>query len=839
MLINLPSLTTNRFVQHGYVLPLLSGRWMGGGKWKTEHSKVVQKGGIGEPFVLTPEVKERMPAVPVSSDDTCGLQTPNPNLNESSTSDKTLGKKSREEKKVPGDIVPIQSAQHKKTSLIKPGPTPAVLARPVFQICESTAATASAVTNNTAVLVGTPNEPANLGDRSTSTPAKLQRKKERERHRRSVLKERIDTLRRILMPYLPNGVNTERAFILAEAAKLLTALLKQNAELKTFHARHFSSTHLKTEAGVKETVAKTPTATNVVGMLSIDSASSGTTLAITRGTTPTPTSHMRKPTTWATKLLDTTGDAAAAAHGAAATTFFPITLNHNVSTAQNINMLPPMRAHISSSQTSYSSVPTILTKKSTPTTPETRTTTAMTSMNIAPTVHTSPEATTSEEKKKVEEEVIAAVGASSRVACNHAKAAVAAKLAITVGSAATSATTLQQKKVVEEAGKEEKKGTYVGAADNVQAFMMETQLGKAESQHNSMFVNKKRFQTQQDTVNTTTTLNPTNNSVSTLACTAAILPLTSLSANSMEYHHDQQCDDNTTAISNNDQMGVSQQWLRRQLHQQQGIVTKMTAEIRRLESENAQNKEVIKELSYQRKRAIFGKRSSTYATRETDAHPDGTASGDSKERKGMEISTITDRMEEYREGNAVESPTVCNRSVFNGTKTSISSKGNNAQHVSSAAAVTSFIMSTSPSHESGHRSSRTSKRRRGRTKSVDGGGDVDGECKDGKAKTGISSSKKNGGGEAKNLPDITTVRRRGRKFAKLNEGQSTGRITPSAAAVLRKNDDYDEDKYDMVLMKKRQHSQQPLRQDKEFNSLYLLLDAAGKKNNNSINRHET
>uniref|UniRef100_A0A7S2P6R9 BHLH domain-containing protein n=1 Tax=Bigelowiella natans TaxID=227086 RepID=A0A7S2P6R9_BIGNA len=717
-----------------------------------------------------------MPAVPVSSDDTCGLQTPNPNLNESSTSDKTLGKKSREEKKVPGDIVPIQSAQHKKTSLIKPGPTPAVLARPVFQICESTAATASAVTNNTAVLVGTPNEPANLGDRSTSTPAKLQRKKERERHRRSVLKERIDTLRRILMPYLPNGVNTERAFILAEAAKLLTALLKQNAELKTFHARHFSSTHLKTEAGVKETVAKTPTATNVVGMLSIDSASSGTTLAITRGTTPTPTSHMRKPTTWATKLLDTT---------------------------------------------------------------ETRTTTAMTSMNIAPTVHTSPEATTSEEKKKVEEEVIAAVGASSRVACNHAKAAVAAKLAITVGSAATSATTLQQKKVVEEAGKEEKKGTYVGAADNVQAFMMETQLGKAESHHNSMFVNKKRFQTQQDTVNTTTTLNPTYNSVSTLACTAAILPLTSLSANSMEYHHDQQCDDNTTAISNNDQMGVSQQWLRRQLHQQQGIVTKMTAEIRRLESENAQNKEVIKELSYQRKRAIFGKRSSTYATRETDAHPDGTASGDSKERKGMEISTITDRMEEYREGNAVESPTVCNRSVFNGTKTSISSKGNNAQHVSSAAAVTSFIMSTSPSHESGHRSSRTSKRRRGRTKSVDGGGDVDGECKDGKAKTGISSSKKNGGGEAKNLPDITTVRRRGRKFAKLNEGQSTGRITPSAAAVLRKNDDYDEDKYDMVLMKKRQHSQQPLRQDKEFNSLYLLLDAAGKKNNNSINRHET
>jgi len=641
---------------------------------------------------------------------------------------------------------------------------------------ESTAATASAVTNNTAVLVGTPNEPANLGDRSTSTPAKLQRKKERERHRRSVLKERIDTLRRILMPYLPNGVNTERAFILAEAAKLLTALLKQNAELKTFHARHFSSTHLKTEAGVKETVAKTPTATNVVGMLSIDSASSGTTLAITRGTTPTPTSHMRKPTTWATKLLDTT---------------------------------------------------------------ETRTTTAMTSMNIAPTVHTSPEATTSEEKKKVEEEVIAAVGASSRVACNHAKAAVAAKLAITVGSAATSATTLQQKKVVEEAGKEEKKGTYVGAADNVQAFMMETQLGKAESHHNSMFVNKKRFQTQQDTVNTTTTLNPTYNSVSTLACTAAILPLTSLSANSMEYHHDQQCDDNTTAISNNDQMGVSQQWLRRQLHQQQGIVTKMTAEIRRLESENAQNKEVIKELSYQRKRAIFGKRSSTYATRETDAHPDGTASGDSKERKGMEISTITDRMEEYREGNAVESPTVCNRSVFNGTKTSISSKGNNAQHVSSAAAVTSFIMSTSPSHESGHRSSRTSKRRRGRTKSVDGGGDVDGECKDGKAKTGISSSKKNGGGEAKNLPDITTVRRRGRKFAKLNEGQSTGRITPSAAAVLRKNDDYDEDKYDMVLMKKRQHSQQPLRQDKEFNSLYLLLDAAGKKNNNSINRHET
>eukprot|EP00468_Gymnochlora_sp_CCMP2014_P011020 CAMPEP_0167755262 /NCGR_PEP_ID=MMETSP0110_2-20121227/8725_1 /TAXON_ID=629695 /ORGANISM="Gymnochlora sp., Strain CCMP2014" /LENGTH=370 /DNA_ID=CAMNT_0007641227 /DNA_START=133 /DNA_END=1245 /DNA_ORIENTATION=+ len=68
-------------------------------------------------------------------------------------------------------------------------------------------------------------------DRS-SNPSKLQRKKERERLRRSVLKEKMETLRRLIQPFIPNGQAMERAFILTETAKLLSALLRQNSELK-------------------------------------------------------------------------------------------------------------------------------------------------------------------------------------------------------------------------------------------------------------------------------------------------------------------------------------------------------------------------------------------------------------------------------------------------------------------------------------------------------------------------------------------------------------------------------------------------------------------------------
>eukprot|EP00954_Amorphochlora_amoebiformis_P025919 1376033-Amorphochlora_amoeboformis.AAC.1 len=78
-----------------------------------------------------------------------------------------------------------------------------------------------------------------MGDRSTN-PAKLQRKKERERLRRSVLKEKvahfpkcaIETLRRLIQPFLPNGQAMERAFILSEAAKLLARLIRENTELR-------------------------------------------------------------------------------------------------------------------------------------------------------------------------------------------------------------------------------------------------------------------------------------------------------------------------------------------------------------------------------------------------------------------------------------------------------------------------------------------------------------------------------------------------------------------------------------------------------------------------------
>jgi len=365
-----------------------------------------------------------------------------------------------------------------------------------------------------------------------------------------------------------------------------------------------------------------------------------------------------------------------------------------------------------------------------------------------------------------------------------------------------------------------------------------------ESHHQSsiMFYNKKSLAMQQDTAvdlaRTTTT---------TTTTTTDVLPLTNLSANNMEYHHNHhdhhQCDDNNTnpTASTNDEMGVDQQWFRRRLQQQQGIVSKMTAQIRRLESENAQNKEMIKQLSCQSKSGIYRTRNfNMFAVRDAANDPsDSTAtnsgSGTLKHHKWtMEVDTINDRMKEYGERNAVESPINCKRrSVFIGTGPDVLSNGSIAQRVS-------------PPQESGNQSSRTKKRRRrGGTKSKDGRGDDNGLCKDedGKERTDKSSSERSiHRGDAKNVTNTTTRRRGHHKISKSkDEGQSTGHgVVPSAATIVsKKKDEYDDINHDTALMRKRKLSQHPLPQDCEFNSLHLLLDAAGKKNNNNIDRHIT
>lgn len=46
----------------------------------------------------------------------------------------------------------------------------------------------------------------------------------------------IETLRKLLQPYIPNGQTMERAFILSETAKLLRHLIQSNAELKLMNA---------------------------------------------------------------------------------------------------------------------------------------------------------------------------------------------------------------------------------------------------------------------------------------------------------------------------------------------------------------------------------------------------------------------------------------------------------------------------------------------------------------------------------------------------------------------------------------------------------------------------